>query len=132
MLGARYPDAVKKQLGLQARGTTGMAVEGELRARWPHWFPEEAFSWDALRWAHAVFWSRAIELELPGGREAALVPLLDMCAATPPPAPARTLPSPARTCPRKLAPHVPTAARLQRALHGVAPALIPLGRVARR
>lgn len=33
----------------------------------------------ALLWAHAVFWSRALVLELPGGRAECLVPLLDMC-----------------------------------------------------
>lgn len=43
-------------------------------------FPPGTFSSDALRWAHAVFWSRAIALDIPGtGREECLVPLLDHC-----------------------------------------------------
>ena len=46
-----------------------------LAARWPHTFTAEesekrpgSFGWDALCWAHAMFWSRAIGLDLPGGR----------------------------------------------------------------
>jgi hypothetical protein len=33
----------------------------------------------ALLWAHAIFWSRALVLDAPGGRAECLVPLLDMC-----------------------------------------------------
>mmetsp|Transcript_18468 Transcript_18468/g.51716 ORF Transcript_18468/g.51716 Transcript_18468/m.51716 type:complete len:536 (+) Transcript_18468:122-1729(+) len=52
----------------------------ELQQRWPELFPEEAgFGWAELAWAHAAFWSRAIALQLPGGRRECLVPLLDMC-----------------------------------------------------
>jgi hypothetical protein len=51
-------------------------------------FPEDAFGPDRLRWAHAVFWSRAIALPLPSwsrgagagaGSDGALTPLLDLC-----------------------------------------------------
>lgn len=47
-------------------------------------FPSAAFGLDALRWAYAVFWSRALVLQLPGGfggggGTECLVPLLDMC-----------------------------------------------------
>ena len=51
-------------------------------------FPEDVFGPDRLRWAHAVFWSRAIALPLPSwsrgagagaGSDGALTPLLDSC-----------------------------------------------------
>lgn len=51
-------------------------------------FPDAAFGPDRLRWAHAVFWSRAIALPLPSwsrgagagaGSDGALTPLLDLC-----------------------------------------------------
>jgi hypothetical protein len=60
-------------------------------------FPPVAFGRDRLEWAHCVFWSRAIDLRLPGwgragnesgdgkrrkrsgGDDGALVPFLDMC-----------------------------------------------------
>lgn len=57
-----------------------------LCTRWPHIFPatdraellrerlpplkdaQGSFGWEALCWAHGMFWSRAIDLDLPGGR----------------------------------------------------------------
>ena len=63
-----------------------------LQPRWPSAFPAATFDWDALVWAHAAFWSRAIGLELPGGREECLVPLLDMCNHTPGARAARVVP----------------------------------------
>ena len=54
----------------------------------PRNFPADAFGPDLLLWAHAVYWSRAIRLKLPGGgfssasndgKTDCLVPLLDSC-----------------------------------------------------
>jgi hypothetical protein len=53
-------------------------VEGGLCARWPAEFPRAATALPLLRWAHAVFWSRALRVELPGGARECLVPLLDL------------------------------------------------------
>jgi hypothetical protein len=44
----------------------------------PDAFPADAFSFSKLCWAHAIWASRAISLDLPGGRRECLVPLLDM------------------------------------------------------
>ena len=48
-------------------------VEGVLCKRWPQAFPRQSFSLDALRWAHAMWHSRAIRLPLPGGARESLV-----------------------------------------------------------
>jgi len=58
-----------------------------LQALSPEAFPADSFSWEALCWAHAQFWSRALQLDLgplertlraaPG--QECLVPLLDLC-----------------------------------------------------
>lgn len=54
----------------------------------PRNFPADAFGPDLLLWAHAMYWSRAIRLKLPGGgfssasndgKTDCLVPLLDSC-----------------------------------------------------
>jgi len=54
-------------------------VVGCLRTHWPAAFPAEVFSWEALCWAHAIFWSRALTVELDGLREECLVPAIDLC-----------------------------------------------------
>ena len=53
-------------------------VEGLLIARFPSIFPVADFSFAKLCWAHTMWSSRAIRLELPGGARPCLVPLLDM------------------------------------------------------
>ena len=58
-------------------------VAGELCARSPDAFPAAAFSFRRLCWAHAMWASRAIRLELPGGARHCLVPLLDLMNHSP-------------------------------------------------
>ena len=41
-------------------------------------FPAEAFSFERLKWAYAIWHSRAINLPFPGGPRPCLVPLLDL------------------------------------------------------
>tara|TARA_B100000524_G_scaffold198933_1_gene103448 strand:- start:293 stop:1942 length:1650 start_codon:yes stop_codon:yes gene_type:complete len=41
-------------------------------------WPDGAFSWEALCWAHSVYWSRALVIDIAGKREACLLPLADM------------------------------------------------------
>ena len=48
-------------------------VLARLRAEFPAEFPAAAFGWPQLCWAHAIFWSRAITLPLPGGAQECLV-----------------------------------------------------------
>jgi len=55
------------------------ALEREVRRNAPLFGGSAgAFSMEGLEWAHAVFWSRALVLDLPGRTEC-LVPLLDLC-----------------------------------------------------
>ena len=59
-------------------------IERVLLVEWAHVFsPPEAYSLERLSWAAAVWSSRAIRLELPGGARECLVPLLDMMNHTP-------------------------------------------------
>lgn len=70
------------------RDGAGNEVNGDARADFGV-FPSSSFGFEDLKWAYAVFWSRALVLELPGsfrgsggrlgrGTEC-LVPLLDLC-----------------------------------------------------
>ena len=53
-------------------------VQHQLVAQWPDAFPADSFSFERLCWAYAMWQSRAIRLEMPGGARRCLVPLLDM------------------------------------------------------
>lgn len=68
---------------LQLRRLHERVVRDGLCARWPELFPPADFSWAALCWGHAIFWSRAICIPLRGGNEECLTPLLDLCNHAP-------------------------------------------------
>ena len=54
-------------------------VLGVLCANYPKAFPLEHYGFSDLCWAHACYWSRAINVPMPGGLQEGMCPLLDMC-----------------------------------------------------
>ena len=80
--GTALVEKVREQK-LQLRRLHERVLRDGLCARWPELFPPSDFSWAALCWGHAIFWSRAICVPLGGGHEECLTPLLDLCNHAP-------------------------------------------------